>query len=83
MPVRRSVLLTSSCYRYDDVETKIKQTEKENETARKESKKARDEFNDIKKKRYKHMPHLIKHMLMTFSPAATCSIRPSLIYPKG
>ncbi|KAL5522775.1 hypothetical protein ACEPAG_8793 [Sanghuangporus baumii] len=37
--------------RLDDVQTKLLDTEKEAEKARKESKRARDEFNDIRKRR--------------------------------
>ena len=38
-------------HRYDDVEAKITQAEGDADAARKESKKARDEFNKIKKNR--------------------------------
>ena len=36
----------------EDVEAKLAETEKEADKARKESKTARDEFNDVKKRRY-------------------------------
>lgn len=42
---------TLVCLRYDDVEAKITQAEDDADAARKESKKARDEFNKIKKNR--------------------------------
>ena len=38
--------------RLDDVEAKLVETEKEADKARKDSKTARDQFNDIKRKRY-------------------------------
>ena len=51
----------SSRYRLDDVENKLLETEREAEKARKESKTARDAFNDIKKRRYAHsVSHLIR-----------------------
>lgn len=37
--------------RLDDVENKLLETERDAETARKESKAARDAFNDVKKRR--------------------------------
>ena len=37
--------------RLDDVEAKLAETEREADKARKDSKTARDEFNDIKKQR--------------------------------
>ena len=46
------VLLTnSSPHSLDDVETKLVETEKEAEKARKDSKNARDTFNDVKQRR--------------------------------
>lgn len=39
-------------YRLDDVEAKLADTEKEADKARKESRNARDYFNEIKSKRY-------------------------------
>jgi hypothetical protein len=41
----------SSFDRLDDVEAKLIETEKEADKARKDSKSARDEFNDIKQRR--------------------------------
>jgi structural maintenance of chromosome 1 len=38
--------------RLDDVEAKLIETEKEAEKARKDSRTARDQFNDVKQKRY-------------------------------
>lgn len=38
--------------RLDDVESKLADTEKEAEKARKDSKSARDAFNDVKHRRY-------------------------------
>lgn len=38
--------------RLDDVEAKMVETEKEAEKARKDSKNARDQFNEIKRKRF-------------------------------
>lgn len=38
--------------RLDDVEAKLVETEKEAEKARKDSKNARDQFNDIRKQRH-------------------------------
>jgi structural maintenance of chromosome 1 len=38
--------------RLDDVEAKLADTEKEADKARKDSKNARDQFNDVKRKRY-------------------------------
>ena len=38
--------------RLGDVETKLAETEKEVDRARKDSKQARDQFNEIKKRRY-------------------------------
>lgn len=38
--------------RLDDVETKLEQTEREADKARKESKNARDHFNDVKSRRF-------------------------------
>lgn len=37
--------------RLDDVESKLADTEKEADKARKESKTARDQYNDVKKRR--------------------------------
>jgi structural maintenance of chromosome 1 len=37
--------------RLDDVEVKLADTEKEAEKARKDSKSARDQFNDVKRRR--------------------------------
>jgi structural maintenance of chromosome 1 len=37
--------------RLDDVEAKLAQTEKEADKARKDSKEARDRYNDVKKRR--------------------------------
>lgn len=39
-------------FRLDDVESKLAGTEREAEKARKDSKSARDQFNDVKKRRY-------------------------------
>jgi structural maintenance of chromosome 1 len=39
-------------YRLEDVEAKLAETEKEADKARKDSKAARDEFNDIKRRRF-------------------------------
>jgi len=41
-----------SRFSLDEVQEKLVQTEKEAEEARKESKKARDTFNEVKRKRY-------------------------------
>ena len=41
-----------SYHRLDDVEAKMVETEKEAEKARKDSKNARDQFNEIKRKRF-------------------------------
>jgi structural maintenance of chromosome 1 len=38
--------------RLDDVEAKLVETEKEADKARKDSKSARDQFNDVKQRRY-------------------------------
>ena len=38
-------------HRLDDVEAKLMETEKEAEKARKDSKSARDHFNDVKRRR--------------------------------
>lgn len=38
--------------RLDDVEAKLADTEKEAEKARKDSKTARDQFNDVKRRRH-------------------------------
>ena len=40
------------CARLDDVEAKLVETEKEADKARKDSKTARDQFNDVKQRRY-------------------------------
>jgi structural maintenance of chromosome 1 len=45
-----------SLRRLDDVESKLVDTEKEAEKARKDSKSARDAFNDVKQRRYGHVP---------------------------
>lgn len=45
----------SDYYRLDDVESKLKDTEREAERARKESKDARDHFTDVKRRRYIHI----------------------------
>jgi hypothetical protein len=42
----------SALSRLDDVETKLADTEKEADKARKDSKSARDTFNDVKLRRY-------------------------------
>jgi structural maintenance of chromosome 1 len=42
--------------RLDDVEAKLADTEKEADKARKDSKNARDEFNDVKRRRYLNSP---------------------------
>jgi len=51
--------IQTSCYdalialaRLDDVEAKLASTEKEADKARRDSKNARDEFNDVKRRRY-------------------------------
>ena len=41
-----------SVSRLDDVETKLTETEKEADKSRKDSKNARDTFNDVKQRRY-------------------------------
>jgi hypothetical protein len=41
-----------SLLRLDDVENKLAETEKEADKARKDSKSARDAFNDVKQRRY-------------------------------
>lgn len=41
----------TSFYRLDDVEAKLMETEKDAEKARKDSKNARDHFNDMKRRR--------------------------------
>ena len=38
--------------RLDDIESKLMETEKEADKARKDSRTARDQFNDIRKRRY-------------------------------
>jgi structural maintenance of chromosome 1 len=38
--------------RLDDVEAKLADTEKEADKARKDSKSARDQYNDVKRRRY-------------------------------
>jgi len=43
--------------RLDDVENKLADTEKEAEKARRDSKNARDAFNDVKQRRYEFVPY--------------------------
>lgn len=45
-------LLLTNTFRLDDVETKLAETEKEADKARKDSKNARDQFNDVRRRRY-------------------------------
>lgn len=46
----------------DDVETKLAETEREAETSRKDSKQAKDHFNDVKKRRYANEVVLIRSL---------------------
>lgn len=48
----------------DDVEAKLVETEKEADKARKDSKTARDQFNDVKQRRYGD--HCTRWMFLTF-----------------
>jgi structural maintenance of chromosome 1 len=43
--------LVSFSFRLDDVESKLADTEKEADKARKDSKSARDQYNDVKRRR--------------------------------
>jgi structural maintenance of chromosome 1 len=49
----------NSLLRLDDVEVKLAETEKEAEKARKDSKSARDTFNDVKQRRYGLTHHIL------------------------
>ncbi|KAI6108622.1 RecF/RecN/SMC [Pisolithus croceorrhizus] len=48
--------------RLDDVEAKLAETEKEAEKARKDSKSARDQFNDVKRRRYELFTKAYNHI---------------------
>lgn len=61
----------SDYYRLDDVESKLKDTEREAERARKESKDARDHFTDVKRRRYIYVfqPHCVYSSDLAWSSA--------------
>ncbi|KAL4079656.1 RecF/RecN/SMC [Scleroderma citrinum] len=54
--------------RLDDVEAKLVETEKEAEKARKDSKTARDQFNDIKRRRYDLFTDAYNHIADRIDP---------------
>ncbi len=53
--------------RLDDVENKLAETEKEADKARKDSKGARDAFNDVKQRRYGFVSSWTKSEIQRFS----------------
>jgi hypothetical protein len=69
----------SSLDRLDDVEAKLIDTEKEADKARKDSKAARDEFNDIKQRRYVAGDWNVASVFITFEDAS-CSTKHTLTY---
>jgi len=60
---------------------KLADTEKEAEKARKDSKVARDNFNDLKKRRFEPTPVLVEKEILTRLPDAICSTKPITTYP--
>jgi hypothetical protein len=64
--------------RLDDVEAKLADTEKEADKARKDSKNARDQFNDVKRKRYVNSFAL--NIILIQQPDASYSIRRTTIF---
>ena len=69
-------------FRLDDVEAKLLETEKEAEKARKDSKTAREQFNEIKRKRSVKFsfPHLCA---LIFETDASYSTKPTITYPSA
>lgn len=57
-----------SLLRLDDVENKLADTEKEADKARKDSKNARDTFNDVKQRRYGLISSWTRFETKCFSP---------------
>ena len=57
-----------SLLRLDDVENKLAETEKEADKSRKDSKNARDAFNDVKLRRYGLVFSWTKSEIKLFSP---------------
>ena len=73
----------SSLPRLDDVETKLAETEKEADKARKDSKSARDTFNDVKQRRYGTSSVCCYRgpvMRSIFLLAPNCSTKPTITY---
>ncbi|KAG6329522.1 hypothetical protein ID866_9567, partial [Astraeus odoratus] len=54
--------------RLDDVEAKLAETEREAEKARKDSKTARDQFNDVKRRRYELFTEAYNHIADRIDP---------------
>lgn len=73
----------SNILRLDDAENKLLETEKEAEKARKDSKTARDQFNDVKKRRC--VTPVINSLLIDRQSRdcsdASCLTRPIIIFP--
>ena len=70
-------------HRLDDVEAKLLETEKEADKARKDSKTARDQFNDIKKKRYVRRWISVVVSSSDHRPDASCSTRRTTTSPSA
>ena len=68
--------------RLDDVEAKLAETEREADKARKDSKNARDEFADVKRRRY-GIPSFYEVFgtLLNYVQDATCSIKLTTTFP--
>ena len=68
--------------RLDDVEMKLADTEKEAEKARKDSKAARDNYNELKKRRFEsHFCQKRKRGGLMWLLDVICLIKPTTTYP--
>ena len=66
--------------RLEDVETKLAETEREAEKARKDSKTARDEFQDVKRRRYLACSTLLSVSTNRLFQGVNYSTRHTIIY---
>jgi septation ring formation regulator EzrA len=67
--------------RLDDVEMKLADTEKEAEKARKDSKAARDNFNDMKKRRFESHSRCRQKEILICLPDVISLIKLITTYP--
>ena len=75
-------IIDSFFCRLDDVEMKLVDTEKEADKARKDSKLARDHFNDVKMRRFVFSTKNFEVMnSLQFSAVASCLIKLTTTYP--